>query len=162
MVISQSNANEIDIQVSKGLHIGYFGKDSDLSSVPKMIGDWNIRTIEEHRSPGTGYVVAIPSNTRTRLIYNRGRIAWLTALGFSQQLAELYIRASSTIGKRWDHEVALFVLDNYAMDIILLDEAITSENPKRFLETENFYFKISRGKILAGCQILRNIRSFSK
>lgn len=162
MVISQSNANEIDEQVSKGLYIGYFGRDSFLSNIPRMIGDWNIRTIEERRSPGTGYIVAIPSNTRTRLIYNRGRITWLTALGYSQQLAEIYIKASATIGKRWDHEVALFVLDNYAMDIILLDDAIISENPKKYLEQLGFHFKFSRGKILAGCQILRNIRSFSK
>ncbi|BEG72471.1 hypothetical protein RVBP21_0990 [Pseudomonas phage BRkr] len=162
MVISQNTATEIDSQVAKGLSIGYFGKGDDLSLIPRMIGDWNIRTIEEQRSPGTGYIVAVPSNTRTRLIYAAGRIAWLVALGYSEQTAHVYLKASSTVAKRWDHEVAQFVLTNYGIDTFILEQALSSDNPKKYLESQGYYSRVSRGKIIASCQILRNIRGLSK
>ena len=162
MVISQNTSAAIDIQVAKGFSIGYFGKDDDLTQIPRMIDDWNIRPIEEPRTPGTGYIVALPSNTRTRRIYTEGRIAWLVALGYTEEKATVYLKASSTVSKRWDHDVAEFVLTNYSMDTFILEHALSNENPKKYLESQGYFYKISRGKIIASCQILRNIRSLSK
>lgn len=148
---------DIDAQTLAGLPIGYYGKDDDLSMIPRCIGDWNIRPISETRCPGTGYIVAVPSNARTRVIYNRGRIVWLKALGYSDELAELYVKASMAVNRKWDHEVATFVLNNIKMDTFVLDLMLSSANPKKVGERHDIYTRSPRSKVLAACQILKNL-----
>uniref|UniRef100_A0AB39CD87 Uncharacterized protein n=1 Tax=Pseudomonas phage RVTF4 TaxID=3236931 RepID=A0AB39CD87_9VIRU len=157
MVISHSTVTEIDEQTLRGLPIGYYGRADDLSVVPRMLGDWNIRTVGDTRSPGNGYIVAVPSNSRTRLIYTEGRITWLVALGFDRALAERYLKASAVVSRKWDHEVALFVLNNIKIDGFVLDTMLYSNNPKKVGEQYDIYTRSSRGKVLAGCQILKNL-----
>jgi hypothetical protein len=162
MVISHETIEAIDEQTLKGFPIGYYGKDDDMSLIPRMLGDWNIRAIEEKRTPGTGYIVAVPSNGRTRLIYTKGRIAWLVGLGFNPDLANAYVHSSGTITRRWDHEVALFVLNNAHMDDFVLDLMLSATNPKRAGERNNIHTRSSRGKVLSGCQILKSMRVSGK
>lgn len=157
MVITHSTTDEIDTQTRAGLPIGYYGKDDDMSTVPRMLGDWNIRAIVETRCPGTGYIVAVPSNARTRIIYTEGRMTWLKALGFDDELAARYIKASMVVSRKWDHEVALFVLNNIKMDEFVLGLMINSHNPKKIAEQYDIYTRSPRGKVLAGCQILKNL-----
>lgn len=157
MVISHSTITEIDKQTLAGLPIGYYGSKDDMSEIPRMLGDWNIRTVGDTRCPGNGYIVAVPSNARTRLIYTEGRITWLVALGFDRALAERYLKASVVVSRRWDHEVALFVLNNIKMDEFVLDVMLTSNNPKKVGERYDIYTRSPRGKVLAGCQILKNM-----
>ena len=157
MVISHNTTAEIDEQVAKGLAIGYYGKDDDMSQLPRMLGDWNIRAISDTRCPGCGSIVAVPSNARTRVIYTEGRLTWLKALGFDSELAEQYMKASVVVTRKWDHEVALFVLNNIKMDEFVLDLMLASHNPKRTGEKNNIYTRSPRSKVLAGCQILKNM-----
>lgn len=157
MVITHSTVQEIDGQTLAGLPIGYYGKEDDLSSFPRMLGDWNIRTIGETRCPGTGYIVSVPSNARTRVIYTAGRITWLKGLGFSEELAHRYMKAGLVVSRKWDHEVAMFVLNNIKMDAFVLDLMLFSTNPKKVGEQHDIYTRSPRGKVLAGCQILKNM-----
>lgn len=158
MVITGVSIANIDAQVRLGLPIGHYSKGDDLSVLPKMLGDWNIKTVTEDRNPGSGYIVAIPSNLRTRLIYKSGRIAWLMALGYSEERALLYYRASNRVKKKWDLKVALFVMDHFTMDHFNIDLILISTNPKKVCESLNIYPRLSQHKILAGCQILANIK----
>ncbi|QBJ02789.1 hypothetical protein MZD04_gp263 [Pseudomonas phage Psa21] len=160
MVITHNTITEINEQTLRGLPIGYYGKEDDLSDVPRMLGDWNIRTISDSRCPGTGYIVAVPSNARTRLVYMEGRLTWLKALGFSQEQALKYYRAGMTVSRKWDHEVALFVLNNIKMDEFVLDVMLASHNPKKVGEKYDIYTRSTRGKVLAGCQILKNMLTY--
>lgn len=157
MVITHSTVQEIDEQTLKGLPIGYYGKADDLSTVPRMLGDWNIRTIGETRCPGTGYIVSVPSNARTRVIYTTGRITWLKGLGYTDELAARYIKASIVVSRKWDHEVASFVLNNLKIDEYVLNLMLSSTNPKKVGEKHDIYTRSPRGKVLAGCQILKNL-----
>lgn len=158
MVLTGVSIANIDTQVKLGLPIGHYSTGDDLSVLPKMLGDWNIKTITEDRNPGSGYIVAIPSNLRTRLIYKSGRIAWLMALGFNEERALLYYRASNRVKKKWDLKVALFVMDHFTMDHFNIDLILLSPNPKKVCESLNIYPRLSQHKILAGCQILANIK----
>lgn len=157
MVITYNTVDEIDRQTLKGLPIGYYGVLDKLSDIPRMLGDWNIRTVSDNRCPGTGYIVAVPSNSRTRIIYTTGRMAWLIALGFTTEQATSYIKASTVISRKWDHEVALFVLNNLKIDEFVLDRMLASNNPKKTGVRYDIYTRNSRGKVLAGCQILKNM-----
>jgi len=157
MVISYNTVQEIDAQVKTGCGIGYYGRQDDMSVMPRMLGDWNLRAIGDSRHPGCGLIVAVPSNARTRIIYMEGRMTWLKALGFDHDLAVRYIRASTVVSRKWDHEVALFVLNNLKMDEYVLDKMLASNNPKKVGEKYNIYTRSTRGKVLAGCQILKNL-----
>jgi hypothetical protein len=157
MVISHNTVQQIDEQTRKGLPIGYYGKADVLSEVPRMLGDWNIRTIGDTRCPGTGYIVAVPSNARTRGIYTEGRLTWLKALGYDHDLAVRYIRAGMVVSRKWDHEVALFVLNNIKMDEYVLNLMLASNNPKKVGERYDIFTRSTRGKVLAACQILKNL-----
>ncbi|WDS62182.1 hypothetical protein [Pseudomonas phage D6] len=157
MVISCNTVQEIDAEVRKGLAIGYYGRQDDMSEMPRMLGDWNIRAIGDTRCPGCGMIVAVPSNARTRIVYMEGRMTWLKALGYDQDLATKYIRASTAVSRKWDHEVALFVLNNLKMDEYVLDLMLASNNPKKVGEKHDIFTRSTRGKVLAGCQILKNM-----
>lgn len=158
MVLTYVSIPMIDTSTRLGLPIGYYGSNDDLSKLPKMLGDWNIKTITEDRSPGNGYIVAVPSNMRTRYIYKEGRLAWLQALGFTYKQALLYYRACNKVTKKWDLRVANFVLENFNTDPFIIDSILNHGNAKHACDSYNVTFKLSNQKILAGCQILVNIR----
>lgn len=158
MVLTYGTKDKIDGLVRQGLPIGHYGKDSDLSTLPKMLGDWNIKTVTEDRNPGTGYIVAIPSNMRTRLVYKEGRLAWLECIGFTPRQALLYYRACNCVKKKWDLRVALFVLDNFTTDPFIIDGILSHESPKAACKEFEIHCKLSHQKIVSGCQILVNIR----
>lgn len=157
MVITYNTVEEIDAQVLTGCAIGYYGKTDDVSTIPRMLGDWNIRAIGNSRAPGSGLIVAVPSNARTRKVYIEGRMVWLVTIGYDRELATRYIRASVAVSRKWDHEVALFVLNNLKMDEFVLDLMLVSHNPKKVGERHDIYTRSTRGKVLAGCQILKNM-----
>lgn len=158
MVITYVTTSKIDSQVRIGLPIGHYGKGDDLSVLPEMLGDWTIKTVTEDRNPGTGYIIAIPSNIRTRHIYKEGRLYWLRVLGYSDEQALLYFRASNNIKKKWDLRVAMFVLDNFTTDPFVIDQILKHENPKVACSRHNILVRLSQHKILSGCQILVNMR----
>lgn len=158
MVLTYVTTAKIDAQVRLGLPIGYYGKGDDLTVLPAMLDDWNIKTVTEDRNPGTGYIIAVPSNIRTRYIYKEGRLAWLAALGFTAAQALLYYRASNRVKRKWNIRVANFVLDNFTVDPFIIDLIMNSKNPKISCKDNNLQAKLSMQKIIAGCQILINIR----
>lgn len=158
MVLTYGTIDKIDALVRKGLPIGHYGKDSDLSTLPSMLEDWNIKTITEDRNPGTGYIVAVPSNMRTRLIYKEGRLEWLQVLGFTRHQAILYYRACNRVKKKWDLRVAMFVLEHFNTDPFIIDEILKHESPKIACRDNSIYSKLSKQKIVYGCQILINMR----
>jgi hypothetical protein len=162
MVITFSTAREIDEQVTKGLPIGSYGKETDVREIPRNIADWNIRPIEERKCPGTGYIIAVPSNTRTRIIYTRGRRSWLAGIGYSYELADLYIRASNTVKQRWDHSVASFVFDNRQIDEYVLNRILSSKQPRRTADDYGVSLHTTRANLVAGCQIVRNLLDLAK
>lgn len=159
MVITHTTIEAIDAQTLKGLPIGHYGKQDNTSELPRVLGDWNIRAICEKRCPGTGYIVAVPSNSRTRHIYVQGRTNWLKALGYTEEVAQVYIKASWVVSRKWDHAVALFVLDHLKIDDYILDEMLVSNNPKKVGERYEIHTRSPRSIVLAGCQILKNMRS---
>lgn len=158
MVLTYVTVSKIDQQVRIGLPIGYYGKGDDLSALPDMLGDWNIKTVTEDRNPGTGYIVAVPSNMRTRFIYKEGRLAWLAALGYSESQALLYYRACNRVTKKWDLRVAMFVLDNFTTDPFIIDNILASSDHQSVCTENRIHTKLSQKKIEAGCQILVNMR----
>lgn len=158
MVLTYVTVSKIDSQVRIGLPIGHYGKGDDLSVLPDMLGDWNIRTVTEDRNPGTGYIIAVPSNMRTRLIYKEGRLNWLQAIGYTAVQALMYYRACNRVKRKWDLGVAMFVLDNYTTEPFIIDEILGHENPKVACFDNKIYVRLSQQKISDGCQILANMR----
>lgn len=159
MVLTYNTVDKIDLQVSKGLHVGYFGTEDDLSKIPIRLGDWNLKTVPCDYRPGVGYIVAVPSNKRTRLLYRQGRLKWLDALGFNEQQAFKYMKASEQISKRWDHRVAQFVVDNYTLDPFVIDEILESSLPRNTCLANGIYTTLNHGKVISGCKILKNLKS---
>lgn len=158
MVITHTTARGIDEQVAKGLPIGYYGKDCDVASIPRRMFDWNIRPIEDRRSPGTGTIIAVPSNTRTRVIYVKGRRTWLSGIGFDAEMAMLYVRAGHPVKLRWEHDVATFVFDNFDMDPYVLEQLLTADKPRSVADEHGICTTLPTVKLVSGCQILLNMR----
>lgn len=161
-MLSFITVSSVDNQVINGMTLGSYTKDFCTGSLPKYVGDWSIRPIEDRRNPGTGVIVAIPSNSRTRLIYLQGRRVWLGKLGFDSAMADNYIRASNTVKLRWDQDVATFVFDNLNMDGFVLDQIMESSHPRRTADAHGICSAINRGKLVSGCQVIKNIRGLRK
>lgn len=159
MVLTYNTVDKIDLQVTRGLAVGYFGTEDDLSLIPKQLGDWFLKTVPDDYRPGVGYIVAVPSNKRTRLLYKQGRLRWLKELGFSDQQAFKYMKASEHCKKRWDHRVAGFVLNNFILDSFVIDEILESDYPRNTCLANGIYTTLNHGKVLAGCNILKNLAS---
>ena len=156
-MLTYNTVDKIDIQVTNGLAVGYFGTDDDLSKIPKQLGDWFLKTVPDDYRPGVGYIVAVPSNKRTRLLYKQGRLRWLEVLGFSDRQAFKYMKASERVNKRWDHRVAKFVVDNFTLDPFVIDEILESELPRKTCLANSIYTTLNHGKVLAACNILKNL-----
>lgn len=159
MVLTYNTVDKIDIQVINGLAIGYFGTEDDLSTFPKQIGDWFLRTVPDDYRPGVGYIVAVPSNKRTRLLYKQGRLKWLELMGFSPNQAFKYMKASERSNRRWDQRVAKFVVDNFTLDPFVIDEILDSALPRNACMANGVYTTLNHGKVLAACNILKNLVS---
>lgn len=158
MVLTFHTVDKIDLQVAAGLAIGYFGEKEDLSSIPKRIGDWLLKTVPDEYRPNAGLIVAVPSNGRTRLIYRQGRMKWLESLGFSYEDAFKYMKASENHAKRWDHRVAKFISDNITLDPFIIDTILESHQPRRACLDNGIYTTLNHGKVLAGCRILKRLQ----
>lgn len=148
------------MQVANGLAIGYFGDKDDLTKIPKRISDWNLRTVPNEYRPNAGKIVAVPSNARTRVIYRVGRMTWLTALGYNDQQAYRYMKASSQCSKRWEHQIASFVLDNYTLDPFIIDRILISALPRKTCLEHGVYTTMNHGKVIAACNILKRLQTF--
>lgn len=157
VVLTYGTVSGIDLQVINGLAVGYFGIDDDLSKMPKMIGDWQLRTVPDSYRHGIGRIVAVPTNRRTRKIYTKGRIVWLKALDFSEERAWLYFKASKKHGRKWDHRVAQFVNYNFNLDPFIITQIINSGSPRKTCLDHGVYTTMSRSQILSACQILTEI-----
>lgn len=158
MVILHRAISEIDAQVLEGLAIGHYGPLDKPGNIIRRIGDWNIRGIQDRYKFDSGYIVAIPSNSRTRKIYNQGRLNWLTRLGFHSTLAKAYLKSKVNLNSKWEHHVAQFVLDHQNVDDFILDEMLGSSNPKRTGVIHDLYTNRPCRVVLSGCQILRSLR----
>lgn len=154
MVLTYGTTGGIDLQVSKGLPVGYFGTDDDLSKIPRLLGDWALTTVPDQYRHGVGTIVAIPTNRRTRKIYNKGRITWLMALGFSEARAISYFKVSKHHKRKWDHRVAIFVNENYNLDPFIIAEIITSSAPRRTCIDHGIYTTMHHGQVLSAAQLL--------
>jgi len=157
MVLTYGTVAGIDLQVSKGLAVGYFGIEDDLSKISRMVGDWELRTVPDNHRHGIGMIVAVPTNRRTRKIYNKGRIAWLMALEFSEEKAWVYFKASKQHKRKWDHRVAQFVNVNFDLDPFIINDIIESESPRRTCLDHGVYTTMNPGQVLGACQILAGI-----
>lgn len=161
MVLTYGTTSGIDLQVSKGLVIGYFGIEDDLSKIPKTLGDWALRTVPDGHRHGIGMIVAVPTNRRTRKIYNAGRLAWLKALEFSEDKAWRYIKASQRHKRKWDHRVASFVCDNFNIDPFIINDILTSSSPRRTCIDNGIYTTMNHGQVIGACQILAEIHKIN-
>lgn len=161
-MLSFITVSSVDNQVINGLTLGSYISTFDTGTLPRYVGDWSIRPIEDRRNPGTGVIVALPSNSRTRLIYLQGRRVWLCKLGYDADMATNYIRASNTVKLRWDQDVATFVFDNYNMDGFVLDQILDSSQPRKVADSHGICNAINRGKLVSGCQVIKNIRGLRK
>lgn len=157
MVLEHCTKESIYLQVSNGLPIGYFGINDDISKIPKLIGDWLLRTVPDHYKSGTGTIVALPTNRRTRKIYNKGRIAWLMSLGFTEDMANLYFKVSRKNKRRWDHRVAIFVNSNFNLDQFIIDDIMSSNYPRQTCIDNGIYTTLNHGQIIDACNILNKI-----
>lgn len=157
MVLTYNTVDKIDIQVANGTSIGYFGTEDDLSTIPKQIGDWYLKTVPDDYRSGVGFIVAVPSNKRTRLLYKKGRLRWLEVIGFNPDQAFKYMKAAERISRRWDHRVAKFVVDNFTIDPFVIDEILESTLPRNACLANGIYTTLNHGKVLAACNILKNL-----
>lgn len=157
MVLTYGTVIGIDIQVINGKPIGYFGSEDDLSNMPKLIGDWGLRTVPDNHRHGIGVIVAVPTNRRTRKIYNKGRIEWLKSLEFTEHNAWLYFKASRKHKRKWDHRVALFVNANFDLDPFIIEAIMQSKTPRKTCLAYGIYTTMNHGQVLGACQILTEI-----
>lgn len=157
MVLTYGTVTGVDIQVLKGLPIGYFGIEDDLSKLPKFVGDWELRTVPDNHRHGIGMIVAVPTNRRTRKIYNKGRIEWLKVLGFTEANAWVYLKASKNHKRKWDHRVARFVNDNLNLDPFIIKDILDSPFPRKTCLVHGVYTTMNHGQVLGACQILAEI-----
>ncbi len=162
MVLTYGTVAGIDFQVANGLAIGYFGIEDDLSKMPKTIGDWGLRTVPDSYRQGIGTIVAVPTNRRTRKIYNVGRIKWIKAMGFSDQKTLIFFKVTRTHRYKWNHKVASFVCDHYDTDPFIINEILVSDNPYKKCLEYGIHTTMMPRKIIGACQILSNIHKLTQ
>lgn len=156
-MLTYGHVSGMDLQVAQGLAVGYFGIDDDLTKIPKLIGDWELHTVPDNHRHGIGMIVAVPTNRRTRQIYNKGRIVWLKSLEFSEERAWLYFKASKRHKRKWDHRVAEFVNDNFDLDPFIINDILESTTPRKRCIEHGIFTTMNPGQVLGACQILAEI-----
>lgn len=158
MALNYNSVDQIDDLVSKGLSLGYYSRSDDLSKLPTNIGDWLIHTVPDGYKPDVGLIVAVPSNKRTRLIYQDGRVRWLITIGYRADYAQQYVRASKGVSHSWDHRVATFVNDNFTLDSFIIDAILTSALPRKTCLEHGIFTTLNHGKVIAACTILKRLK----
>jgi len=156
MVLNYHTQEQIDQAVLNGGVLGTLQNDDEFGQIPRRIGDWNL-----HTAPGQdgaiSCIVAIPTNGRTRIIYNAGRKTWLKSLGYTDHMAERYIKASAQVQFRWEDSVARFVVQNEQMTT---DTWYAIRNaPNIMLEAKKLKIShtLSRPRFIAAMSILMNL-----
>lgn len=145
----------IDQLVVNGQALAILTKESGNVSIPQEVGDWHLRIVNgqdgEERS-----IVAVPSNSRTRSLYNAGRRVWLHELGYSEELANTYFHASAQIAHRWEEGVAKFVLAHQDMTDVVWYAIRDSVNPRKEAGLQGIETTLSQPRLNAALQILMN------
>lgn len=160
MMLTYTTITGMDSLVLAGLPVGNYGTNDDLSKLPKLFGDWCLKTTPSPYRFGVGNIVAVPTNRRTRKIYIKGRITWLMALGFSEPQAWEYYRVSKRHKRKWDHRVAGFVNDNYNLDTFIIAEILESPTPRKACLANGIYTTMHHGQVVAAMQLLIEINAF--
>lgn len=145
----------IDTIVAKGAPLGKIGLQE---AFPQFVGDWNLRLVTSRGVSAEGTLVAVPTNSRTRCIYNEGRRAWLRSLGFNDHQVEDYMKASGQIMYRWEDLVAKFVLAYENMSVEMWEDIFHDKYPRRRAEELGLACQgMTQPRLLAAMQILTNI-----
>jgi hypothetical protein len=150
------NTQKIDATVAAGEVIAVLKKEDLASNIPGQIGDWTIRVVTSSNTE-LRTVVAVPSNGRTRTLYNAGRILWLRNMGFSEERANRYFHASAQVAHRWEDDVARFVLDNWDMSDDTYDAIRAATSPRQRAEELGVTVTLTRPRLNAAMQILANV-----
>lgn len=163
MPLQATTVSGIDDLIAKGLNIGVYLNNENKAAIPSNIGDWMIRyAAYPEGNKGDSLIVAVPTNCRTREIYNAGRKVWLKNLGFTDEKAWLYIKASQSLMYRWETPVAEFVRDNYDIDMNLWYQVMDA-NWGMGVATE-LGFKVAgelkRVRFISAMQILMAMRTY--
>lgn len=153
-MIQQYSVNEIDDRVARGLNIGEF-IGNKAPEVPTFVRDWNIHVI--YIGQTRGEIVAVPTNSRTREIYNRGRLVWLVGLGFEEEKAKIYLNVSSPYKHRWETPVAKFVLDNLGMEEDIWYDITRAKQPGVRARELGLDFDMSETRLKCAMQLLMNM-----
>lgn len=156
-MLTYGHVSGMDLQVATGLPVGYFGIDDDLTKIPKMVGDWELHTVPDNHRHGIGMIVAVPTNRRTRMIYNKGRIVWLKALDFSEARAWIYFKASKRHKCKWDHRVAEFVNTNFNLDSFIIMDVLNSLSPRKTCIEHGVFTTMNPGQVIGAFKILAEI-----
>jgi len=147
---------DLDQAIGNGGVIGMLDTLEADGDIPRAIGDWSIRLAPSDQRNKT-VIVAVPTNSRTREIYHQGRHKWLLSLGYNDQLAGQYIKASAGVMYRWEEVVARFVLANIKMDTETWYDIKEADNPLEKAQSFNIEVAIARSRLQAAMGILMNI-----
>lgn len=148
------SVQEIDERTRRGLNIGEF-QGPDAPEVPKFVQDWSIHVI--HFGQTHGEIVAVPTNSRTRELYNLGRKTWLENLGYNEEQAQRYIRVSQPYKHRWDKSIAKFVIDNMEMTDDTWYDITRAKQPGVRAQDLGIVVKMSESRLNSAMQILMNM-----
>ena len=159
MVLNYNTIDKIDALVMNGLNLGYYNTQDDLTKLPTSIGDWLIKTMVNKHSANTGIIIALPTNKRTRLIYQKGRIKWLVDIGYHCDLAVNYLKACKGIDYRWDIDVARFVNERLNMDDWIIEEVLSSESPRQTFIENGIYTNLNNNRLVAVCKIIQRLKT---
>lgn len=146
----------IDQVVVQGNALAVLDRSSGAISVPAEVGDWHLRVVNGQDAAERS-VVAVPSNTRTRNIYNTGRRMWLRNLGYDETLANTYFQSSAQVAYRWEEGVAVFVLANQGMNDKVWYAIRDASNPRKEAIQQGVQTTLSTPRLNAAMQILMNM-----
>lgn len=146
----------IDQAVIQGNALATLDRSTGAISVPPEVGDWHLRVINGQDGAERS-IVAVPSNTRTRNIYNTGRRVWLSNLGFDEALANTYFQASAQVAYRWEEGVAKFVLANQDMSDEVWYAIRDASNTRKEAGLQGIATTLSQPRLNAALQILMNM-----
>jgi hypothetical protein len=147
---------EIDARVSRGEIIGQIVANENLADLPNMLGDWNLR-MAAGQGNVQSIVVAVPTNGRTRQIYQAGRMKWLADLGFSEKLSGHYVRGSAQVMYRWEEPVAAFVKKHLQMPEDQWYSIARDPNPLLKAKQAGIDAGLTRPRLMSALNILMNI-----
>lgn len=143
---------QIDAIVAQGKPLG-----EACEYIPTIIGDWSIRVVHSRGEANTGIMVAIPTGSRTRNIYQEGRKNWLLGLGYTQGQVDDYIKASTPVMYRWEDSVAKFVLANLKMSEKDWETIYRDKAARRVAQQLGYTVDMSQPRLMAALQIITNI-----